>query len=198
VRPAWSEEGFAEFFSSFAVKDGKYVWMQPLDERLFNIWLLGEIVTAKKWRPWELKEFLVIRHAGQMTEQGGLRAKEAGERQLASSVMMNLYYAKAWSLMYFLWYAEEGGKPKYRDRFIEFKKLELVVQFKPDPVTKRPAAQPVGVHDFRRIFGLQKDDALAAFEKEWLAFEGKLVEASKKPHWDAIRARARKNLGIDK
>src|SRR4029453_2333819 len=57
-RPAWSEEGFAEFFSSFRVEDGKYLWMQPLDQRMCEIWLLGEIVAAKKWRPWELKEFL--------------------------------------------------------------------------------------------------------------------------------------------
>jgi hypothetical protein len=199
VRPMWCEEGFAEFFSSFAVKDGRYAWMQPLDERMCHLWLLGEIAAAKSWRPWELKEFLSMRDAGQMDEASQLRAGlKSEDRGLASSVMGNLYYAKAWSLVYFLWYAEENGKPRYRDRFTEYLKFQFLLRYRFDKVEKKEVTVPVGSNDFRRIIGVEKDDQLAAIEKEWQAYERKLVEAHRKPAWAEQRAKARKALKLDK
>ncbi len=199
MRPAWSEEGFAEFFSSHAVKDGKYLWMQPLDERLAHIYLLDEIVREKKWAPWEMKEFLAARDGQQLQELGRLRASRTpADRGIAESVMVNLFYAKAWSLVHFLWYAEEGGKPKHRDRYVEYLKREFHLEYKLDKVKHAEMPVPVGANDFRRIFGLTKDPDLAAFEKEWQAYVTKLVAAHKTPKWDEERARARKALGIDK
>ncbi len=200
VRPTWSNEGFAEFFSSFAMKDGKYVWMQPLDSRMSELWILGEIVADKKWRPWELKEFLSIRTAGQLEELSGQRSMTQGalEHAVAGNVMANLFYAKAWSFVYFMWYAEEGGKPKYRDRFVEYLKREFHLVYKFDTIKQAELTLNVGVPDFRKIMGIEKDDKLAAFEKEWLAYETKFVASHKSPKWDAERAMIRKNLKIDK
>jgi hypothetical protein len=201
VRPTWSTEGFAEFFSSYEMKDGKFAWMQPLESRLKDVWLLSDIIQSKKWLPWELKEFLSFRVSNQMQEAAAVRAnKTPQERGLAESIMGNLYYAKAWSLVYFMWYADENGKPKYRDRYIEYLKREFHLVYAVDPAKKAAGEQslPVGVNDFRKIMKIDNDPALAAFEKEWQAFEAKLVAAHKNPKWEAERANARKALHLDK
>jgi hypothetical protein len=199
VRPMWSEEGFAEFFSSFAMKDGKRTFMKPLLHRILEIYVLNDIVEAKKWRPFDLKEFLSVSHAGQLVAAGEQRAGlNAAERPVAENVMSNLFYAEAWSLYSFLWNAEEGGKPKYRDRFIEYLKFEFHVRYEFDKHERKEKPLSVSTNDFRRIMGVKEEPALVALDKEWRAWETKLIAVYKNPGWDEARKGARKAMGVDK
>jgi len=198
-RPLWSGEGFAEFFSAHRVVDGRYVWMQPLDERMRQIWIFEEIMKEKGWTPWRPKEFFYTLQNGRQLEDLALgRSRTRADDGAATVIMANLFYAKAWSFVYFLWYAEEGGRPKYRDRFVQFKQYEFHIRYKFDKSKGAEVAQPVGINDFRRIMGLEKDDALAAFGREWEAYEEKLVESHRLPKWTDERAKARKALELDK
>jgi hypothetical protein len=199
VRPMWAEEGFAEFFSSFTVKDGKYSWMQPLGHRLLEIYVLDDVVAAKKWAPFALKDFFTVSHAGELVQLGELRAGlNVKEREAASNVMSNLFYAEAWSLYYFMWNAEDGGKPKYRDRFVEYLKLCFHLRYEYDKFDRKEKVLSVSTKDFRRIMGLADEAALTAFDKEWRAWEAKLIEEHKKPYWDQAKKRARAAFGVEK
>jgi hypothetical protein len=201
-RPLWSGEGFAEFFSAHTVKDGKYTWMQPLDERMRQIWIFNEVVKEKGWMPWRLKEFFTMQHGGQLNDLARTRAKKNEEEWMAEGVMGNLFYGKAWSFVYFLWYAEEGGKPKYRDKYVEYLKDEFNVRFAEvwDSDVKRKVMKPnpVSGGDFLRIMGFDAPGRLDAVEKEWTEFETKLVAANRKPAWDEERTKTRIGMGIDK
>jgi hypothetical protein len=201
ARPLWSNEGFAEFFSSFTRKDGKRAWMQPYVYRLQHLYVLADVAAAKKWRPLDIKEFLRLRHAGELTEAAAHRVgpgAKAIDRLQAENLIGNLFYAKAWSFVFFLWNAEEGGKPKYRDRAIEYFRREFHLQYEMNRTTNAPEAKRVSMNDFLKAMGLRKSDAdkddakLAAFEKEWLEFEAKLVAQHKTPDWEAARLAARK------
>jgi hypothetical protein len=201
VRPMWSEEGFAEFFSSFSKKDGKRTWMQPLVHRLLEIYLFKDILEAKKWKPFDIKELLTVGHAGQLTmigeeKVGAAASKE--EKEIAKDVIANLFYGKAWSLYAFLWNAESDGKPKYRDRFIEYLKFEFHLRYQYDSYDKKDKSIGVSAKDFRRILGLSDEAALAAFDAEWNAWETAQIAKYKNPAWDAARKGARKATGVDK
>jgi hypothetical protein len=196
-RPLWSGEGFAEFFSTHRVVDGKYEWMQPLDERMRQLWIFGEIVKEKGWLPWRLSEFFSLQGGGALERLSASRSKNRDDDWIATGVMANLFYAKAWSFVYFLWYAEEGGKPKYRDRYVDYLKAEFHVKFRPAGDGKMHC-DPVDGRDFMRIMGLSSEASLAAMEKEWTEFETKLVEANRKAAWDEERKKIRKNFEIDK
>lgn len=195
-RPLWSGEGFAEFFSTHAVVDGKYVWMQPLDERMRQLWIFGEVVKEKGWLPWRLSEFFTMQHGGVLQRLAGSRSKTRDDEWIATGVMANLFYAKAWSFVHFLWYAEEGGKPKYRDRYVDYLRAEFHVKFRPARDGKLHA-DPVDGGDFMRIMGLSSEKALTAMEEEWTAYEAKLVAAHKKPAWDEERKKLRTIYGLD-
>jgi hypothetical protein len=201
VRPMWSEEGFAEFFSSFAKKDGKRVWMQPLVHRLLEIYVFDDILAAKKWKPFDLKEFLTVGHAGRLVQIGEEKVgagADPKEREIAKDVIANLFYGKAWSLYAFLWNAEADGKPKYRDKFIEYLKFEFHLRYQYDSYEKKDKSVGVSANDFRRILGISNDAALAAFETEWRAWEANMIASFKNPHWDDARKGARKAMGVDK
>lgn len=196
VAPAWSHEGFAEFFSSFADKDGKRVFMQPLEERMEHLFLFREFLALKKWRPWEMKEFLSIRHAGQLIEAARTRVgQERQDADMAENVMGNLFYARAWSLVYFLWNAEDGGKPKYRDRYVAYLKSEFQMRYVHDKVKGHEVPKLVGINEFRAAMGLTRDEDLAAFEKEWQQYEDALVARHVKPQWQARLAAMKQSLG---
>jgi hypothetical protein len=196
-RPLWSGEGFAEFFSTHRVVDGKYEWMQPLDERMRQLWIFDEIVKEKGWTPWRLSEFFSLQGGRALERLASSRSKARDDEWVATGVMANLFYAKAWSFVHFLWYAEEGGKPKYRDRYVEYLKAEFHVKFRPGRDGKMHP-DPVDGGDFTRIMGLGGDGALAAMEREWTAYEAKLVAANRKPAWDEERKKIRANFGFDK
>ena len=193
--PMWSNEGFAEFFSSHKVVDGRYVWMQPLVERLKQIWMFDDLLAKKQWAPWKLREILSTRHSGEAEAIAGARAKPEDEG-IAIGVMVNLYYAKAWSLVHFLWYAEEGGKPKWRDRYLEYLKFEYLLRYATDSRGTEYDTIAVQPADFRRILGLSDDADFAAFEKEWREFEARLVAAHEEPDWTAEKAEIFEKLGL--
>lgn len=194
-RMLWSGEGFAEFFSAHRVVDGKYVWMQPLEERMRQIWTFEEIVREKGWQPWRLKEFFSMRHGGDLEALGSARAKLGKDFGLATTVMANLFYGKAWSFVHFLWWAEEDGKPKYRDRYVKFiqKEFHLTpVEWRGKWYLARPDSG-----DFLQIMGWDDEARLAEVEKEWAEFERKLLEREKKPSWDEHRKKFRVRFEID-
>jgi hypothetical protein len=206
--PLWLHEGFAEFFSSFAVKGGKRVWMEPLEDRIFELWLLPEICKAKKWKLFEMKEFLRMRRSGDLSAAARSRAT-AGSKDVpvAESILGNYFYGKAWSFVSFLWNAEEAGKPKWRARFIEYMKREMHLKYETNQSTSVPEPRYASMNDFRKIMGVEraekdardpKDATMEAFEKEWLAYEAKLVASRKQPNWDARRDAALKHFGTAK
>jgi hypothetical protein len=197
-RPLWSGEGFAEFCSAFTVKDGKRVWLQPLENRMQEMWAFNEIVKEKGWRPWRLSEFLQLVNGKALEKWAETRALKNEDEVVATGVMSNLFYGEAWSFVYFLWYAEENGKPKYRDRYIDYLKAEFHVKFGVDPKTGTVWPAPVDYHAFAHVMGLATDAQWDALDKEWKEFTAKLIAANRKPSWDAERAKIRKNFGIDK
>lgn len=186
-RPMWSEEGFAEFFAAYRKDGDRFVFMQPLDDRMCDLWTIGDLLKSKKWEDWRLREILEPYHNGQLQQYGQARSRQPGDEGLAINAMANLFYAKAWSLNYFLHNYEEGGRPKYRDRFIEFMRFAYNPATIKDKNTGRESAKLVVPADFRRIFGLVEDAKFQAFDKEWRDWESKFVATSRKPEWDRRR-----------
>jgi hypothetical protein len=197
-RPLWSGEGFAEFCSAFTVKDGKRVWMQPLENRMQEMWVFDEMVREKGWKDWKLQEFFGLTNGLELESFAKIRAKKNEDEIVATGVMSNLFYGEAWSFVYFLWYAEEDGKPKYRDRFVEYLKSEFHVRFVADPRTGEARPAPAWSGTFAQVMGLSTDAKWDALEKEWRAFTAKLVEAHRKPAWDVERTKMRRIFGFDK
>ncbi len=198
-RPLWSTEGFAEFFSAYTVEGDTYSWMQPLDNRMQHLWIFGGILEKKEWKRWPLDQILRIRHGGELQVQGAARAKPA-EQGMAANVMANLFYAEAWSFVHFLWYADAGGAPKYRDRLIEYFKLEFELDYgqrgKEGAPTRRGARVMTDKH-FKRVFGLMDSPAkMQALYEEWKAFEKALLAKHKSPKWDEEKKKIYKNLGL--
>jgi hypothetical protein len=192
TRALWSIEGFAEFFSSHTVKDGKYTWMQPLDERMRQIKIFNEIIEMKDWAPWGLRDILRPIHGGQLRMAGEARGKKSEDRGIAINVFSNQFYAKAWSLVHFLWYAEENGKPKYRDRLAAFMKREFYAELEPHGKVHKMTSG-----DFRRGFDLVDDAAFDQFERDWLAYEAALVKKHEKPSWATHRLKIFKLYKLD-
>ncbi len=201
TRPLWSTEGFAEFFSSHTVENGVYTWMAPLDERMEHLWIFKEILAEKDWKQWELGQMLSLRNGGQLNALGAARAIDPADRGAAGMVMGNLFYAEAWSFVYFLWYAEEGGAPKHRDKLIAYFKEEFELNYgqKQGKTGDELARSPrlMLEKDFFRVFGLQDAASRQALYDEWKVFEKDLVAKHKKPGWDKERTRIRKMLKMD-
>jgi hypothetical protein len=193
ARRMWSQEGFAEFFSAYRKDGDKYVWMQPLDGRLADMWIFREIMKERKWDDWKLREVLDVVGNLQMQAVAQSRLRTGDNPGLVNSLMANLFYARAWSLNYFLWYAEENGKPKYRDRFIQYIKSEFDMTLTRD-ASGRETGKERTANDLKKAIGITDD---AAFDTEWRAFESNLIEKHKSPKWEERRARLRKNLGLD-
>ena len=116
----------------------------------------------------------------------------------ATGVLSNLFYGEAWSFIYFLWYAEENGKPKYRDRYIDYLKAEFHVKFIQNSKTGEVHPSPAYTATFAQVMGLDTDAEWNAFEKEWKAYIQKLLVDNRKPSWDTLRTKYRKNFGFDK
>lgn len=183
-RPMWLEEGWAEFFAAYR-KDGEtYRFMQPLDDRMCDIWSIGELLKLKKWEDWRLRELLEPYHNGQLQIYGQARSRLPGDEGLAINAMANLFYGKAWSLNYFLWFHEEGGRPKYRDRFVDLMKSAYVPKMQTDPATGRQYGVPLTPADFRSHLGLKDDAAFQAFDKEWRAWEAQFLAKHKTADWE--------------
>jgi len=124
--------------------------MQPLDDRNARHLRRGRDPRAEEVEAWELKEFLTVAPPRRSRPRLDARGAEDEERPVAVSLLGNLFYAKAWSLVYFLWYAEESGKPKYRDRYIEYLKYEST-SLQDGRDEEGEVSVPSGANDLRRI-----------------------------------------------
>ncbi len=197
VRPLWSTEGFAEFFSSHTVENGTYRWMQPLEERMKQIWIFDEIVEAKGWKPWTLEHLLSIRDGGQLSDFSGARARRPEDHGLATNVMTNFFYADAWSLVYFLWYHGDAT-PKYRAGLVKYFRREFELDYGQGSGRQLAGApRPITEKDFFAALGLDTDAQRQALYDEWRRWQTDFVAAHRKPEWDAERTRIRGFLHLD-
>jgi hypothetical protein len=192
TRALWSTEGFAEFFSSHTVEGGTRKWMQPLEGRMNELDVFAEVVRRKGWIPWRLEQILLPYNGHELnltSESHGKLPEDAGKAQM---VFANQFYGKAWSLVHFLWYAEEGGRPKWRDRLVTFMKREFIAEYEYGTSVHRANAT-----DFKKAFGLESSAAFDRFETEWLRHEDDLLRKHRKPEWEKERVRILELIGLD-
>lgn len=185
-RRLWSKEGFAEFFSGHMEAGGGWIWMQPIDRRMAEIAAYQELVTERGWQPWRLKEILVPRTFDEVATQASYRGKPE-EAAAAQGAFLGLFYARAWSLHYFMWNAMENGRPKWRDAFIRTMKNEFVVQYEKDPRDGIERPQRMSSKDFQRSMGIIDSGAFDRFEAEWNAFEKDLLAKHRNADWEKVR-----------
>jgi hypothetical protein len=112
-RAHWFQEGVAEFFGSSRPK-GENDWdlMVPYRQRLQE-W---KHIQNNKLAEWPLKELLGVHNQMELRRKG----MEIGG--IAAGHMGSLYYAQSFTFIHFLWNFESG---KYKDKFLEYFKLEL-------------------------------------------------------------------------
>ncbi len=190
-QPLWSSEGFAEFFSAYAGDGDARRWMQPLDSRMELIWIVEQAFPKLQWSDWSLNALMTPLDGGEL-DQAVLgvsprltRAQAENERWVAwldavHAVYANLYYARAWSLVYFLWYAEELGQPKYRDRFVRYLEREWVVPKPTEPLAEGGIWTSKLFYD---AMGITDRAGSKALEAEWKEFTSKLCEREKTSDW---------------
>ena len=203
TQPLWSGEGFAEFFSAYEGDGDARRWMQPLSSRLELIWIAEEAFAELGWSDWSLAQLTRPAHGGELdravfgvapklTKAQAKEDRWLAWHEVVRSVYANLYYARAWSLVYFMWYAEESGRPKYRDRYVSYLKREFVVPAPDDKLAKD------GVWTSKLFFdamGLENKAAADAFQAEWRAWISELCKREKTSAWLPTRHNLRRLLG---
>ncbi len=172
-RPLWSADGFPRFFAHHAATPSA-----PRPWTLDAYVALG-VAGRKQWKPWTLAEQLSMKERGELSVAARKRAGEP-----AVGVLSALFDARAASLSDFLWNAETGGKPKFRERYVAWLGAEMVVKTRIDLNGQDAAIRPSS-DDFKRAFGVKTDAAFAAFEKEWNDYEAALFEQEKSAAWDS-------------
>jgi hypothetical protein len=206
TRPIWLEEGFAEFFSAHRREGAKYVWMQPLESGMEEIWATSQAFAKKRWATWSLDEMLAVADMEQVEEQAARRVtgkvvrkpteQQAADIAVAVRIMRPLFHAKSWSLVYFLWnHADETGKPLHRAAFARL--VAGTLRATQTATAGQPAKTRVlSAADFRKALGLESEDRFRAFEKSWLAWETAFIGKAQRPEWAATRDRVMQTLGV--
>jgi hypothetical protein len=206
TRGLWLDEGFAEFFSSHKRDNGKYLWMQPLDDDMKWLWAFSQVFAKKRWAMWSLDEMLAIVDQDQVADQATKRvlpksvkqptAQQTADAAMAVQLMAPVFYAKAWSLVYFLWnQVDASGRPVYRDRFAAFVKDSLHVR-QVNVEGRGLQTRVLTASDFRKALGLEAEDRYRAFEKEWLAWETAMLAKSQNADWATYRDDWMTKLGV--
>jgi hypothetical protein len=206
TRPLWSSEGFAEFFSAFRGDGEKRMWMQPLDSRMELIWIVDQAFPKLGWKDYPLARLTSVSHGGGLDEAILRTAPRLTEAQAKDdrwkawhsriqSVYANLYYARAWSFVYFLWNAESGGRPKYRERYIAYLKREFVVPSSTDKLAEDGRWTSKLLLD---ALGITNMDDLKALESEWRTWVGDLCEQYQHSDWLPTRHALFKLMGVKK
>ena len=204
VRPLWSNEGFAEFFSAYAGDGGARKWMQPLDNRMELIWILDQAFAKLGWSDYALADLTgvttgrdlreaIIGVAPTLTEAQSTDERWILWQRRVFNVYANLFYARAWSLSYFLWNAEKGGRPKYRERYIAYLKREFIVPEADDKLATD------GRWSNRLLFdalGLGSANEVQALETEWRAWTQALNEKHQHADWLPTRHNLFGMLGV--
>jgi hypothetical protein len=204
TRPLWLDEGFAEFFSSHKREGGKRVWMQPLEGRMEESWVLSQVFAKKGWTDWTLDELLATTSVDEIERIAMRRAvaKSGGDDADLARLAMALdmfhsqLYGRSWGLVYFLWNdVDSAGKPRWREGFQRLMRQSLRVDLVPETITG-PPRHVLTAADVKKALGLVGEEQYRAFEKSWLAWESGFLARSKRPEWEAARDRAFKRLGI--
>ncbi len=197
TRPLWLDAGFAEFFSSHRREGGKYLWTQPLANRMESLWVFGQVFQKMRWAMWSLDEMLAIVDQRQVADQATRRVfpkpvKQPTEKQLADAALAvdlfrPVFYAKSWSLVFFMWnQTDASGRPAYRDRFAAFMKESFRVK-QTNVEGRGLKTHQITASDFRKSMGLESEERFRAFEKEWLAWETAYVAKAQTNAWLASR-----------
>ena len=98
-----------------------------------TLWAFSQALAKKRWAMWSLDELLSIVDKQQVADQAKRRVlakpvKQLTEQQtadvaLAIRALRPVFYAKAWSLVSFVWnQVDASGKPVYRDGFMRWPK----------------------------------------------------------------------------
>ena len=206
TRPIWLEVGFGEFFASHKQEGGRFTFMQPLDLRMRDLWVFSQVFQKKRWANWTLDELLTIVSERQIDDQAKRRVvpkpvKQLSQQQLdevnlAIDLMRPLFYARAWSLVDFLWnQTDAGGRPVYRDRFCALIKQSLTAE-QTTIAGRGLTTRMLGSADFRKALGVESEEAYRALEREWYAWESGRTTKGAQPAWTSSRDAWFKKLGL--
>ncbi len=144
----WFQEGMAELYGSAVSREGgKWDLKVPYKMRLGEWWNCRK----NKQVEWTFEEIRSIRTGPELQQRS--RSKGLTQQGRLSS----LFYAQAWSWVYFLYNYENG---KYRDKLIEYMAKELKGVSSPE--------------DFAKTWGAGEGYDWGPVEKEWRGFVDKL------------------------
>lgn len=144
------QEGIAEFFAGTSRKSytndqgGRsyhYTFQGKLKQRMKHL------KQARQTHWFSYEDLLQIRTKADLDR---VCRKKAGEDEGARASCGALFYAEAWSLIYYLWHHKDGV---YRNKLIEYAGLEFEGK--------------TGIRYFRKVFG---DDELRKIGVEWRKF----------------------------
>jgi len=204
VRPMWSSAGFADFFSAHKGEGNTRKWMQPIDKYMELIWILEQGFPRCGWDQLSLSQVtgvassaglnaMVLAAAPQLTESQAADERWVKWHGYVQNLYARLFYARSWSLAYFLWHAEEDGQPKYRTRYIEYLKREFVVPGATDDL----AADGKWTGDLLLdALGITDAAGLEALDQEWQAWVMALCEQHQDENWLPTRAGLFKTMGV--
>jgi len=206
TRPIWLEVGFGEFFASHRKEGSRWSFMQPLDLRMSDLWVFGQVFQKKRWANWTLDELLTIVGERQIDDQARRRVvpkpvkqltqQQIDEVNLAIDLMRPLFYARAWSLVDFLWnQTDSAGRPAYRERFCALLKQSLTAE-QTSIAGRGLTTRVLGAADFRKALGVDSEEAYRALEREWYAWEAGRTTKGAQPSWTASRDAWFKKLGL--
>jgi hypothetical protein len=184
-RPLWSADGFPLVFGRLVAAPEPAKATRPWLEAVF---VGRSVAEARKWNGWTLAEILAMKDRQDLV--AAARRRVGGEfADAAIEPMSQLFTGRAASLVDFLWNAQDGGKPKYRERYLAYLGSEMVARTKVDFSGKEVCVR-VTPEDFRRALGLTSDDALGAFDKEWSTYEAAEIDSHKSPQWPGLVQKA--------
>jgi hypothetical protein len=145
----WFQEGMAELIGSTKPKDGGGVEIMTLNKGRLMEW---KQTRAAKLSEWTFEEMLGITTSVDMRQKAGRKAlADAG--RLAS-----LFYAQAWTWCHFLYFHGDG---KYRQKLIDYMKVELSGKSGPD--------------EFKKSW---PDMNVEELKKEWLAYVDQMMKSN--------------------
>jgi hypothetical protein len=144
------QEGLAEFFAGTTRKG----YTNDKGERAYRYTFRGKLQNrmkhlkkARQTHWFEFPELLSIKTKRDLDAAG---RRKAGQDENGRASVGALFYAEAWSLIYYLWHHKDG---KYRQKLIEYAGLEFQGK--------------TGIKYFRKVFG---DDELREIGAGWRNF----------------------------
>ena len=143
----WFQEGIAELFGSAKKVGDDWETMVPYIYRMREWWM----TRSNKLSEWTFEELLSIKTSGELQNRASRKGLNQGGR------LSSLFYAQAWSWVYFLWNFENG---KYRDKFVEYAAKEF--------------HGISGPEEFAKVWGAGPDYDWTPVKNEWMKYTEKL------------------------